>query len=237
MNAPIIDVVFDIWFESDIPSEALLGIILENFKSYTNIQSLPLLQIPKDMRLMDPNLKHQALYEILSNEKPYKIVLGHQSLGIALNKEYAGWSKSFFPEIKELYQKIFEKKIISKVTRCGLRYIDFFQEENILNTGKIDIKINNSPINEDKILLRIEKSLKNNINMAIVIDNLAIFKKIDIEKKGSIVDIASFVDNEGYIQEQIRSEKFYDIINELHTTNKNYFKEVSNEKLIKQLGI
>jgi len=60
MKAPIIDAVFDIWFESKMPSEALLGIIVENIESYQNIRSLPLLQLPKDIRLMDPNLKHQA---------------------------------------------------------------------------------------------------------------------------------------------------------------------------------
>ena len=86
---------------------------------------------------MDPNLKHQALYEILSTDKPYKIVLGHNSLGIALNGEYQGWDESFFPEIKKLYEKIFNKGLIEKITRCGLRYVDFFQDQNIYETGKL----------------------------------------------------------------------------------------------------
>ena len=238
MKAPIIDAVFDIWFESKMPSEALLGIIVENIESYKDIRSLPLLQLPKDIRLMDPNLKHQALYEILpTDQKPYKIVLGHNSLGIALNGEYQGWDESFFPEIKELYGKIFEKGLIEKITRCGLRYVDFFQDENIYETGKVSVVINKSQVTDpnEKILLRIEKEIDDNTAMAVVIDNKAIVKKSpeNIEKNGSIIDIASFIKNE----ELLNEENFFEIVNNLHTFNKDYFKEVANDKLIEQLGI
>jgi len=238
MKAPIIDAVFDIWFESKMPSEALLGIIVENIESYKDIRSLPLLQLPKDIRLMDPNLKHQALYEILpTDQKPYKIVLGHNSLGIALNGEYQGWDESFFPEIKELYGKIFEKGLIEKITRCGLRYVDFFQDENIYETGKVSVVINKSQITDpnEKILLRIEKEIDDNTAMAVVIDNKAIVKKSpeNIERNGSIIDIASFIKNEEFLNK----ENFFGTVDELHTINKDYFKEVANDKLIEQLGI
>jgi uncharacterized protein (TIGR04255 family) len=238
MKAPIIDAVFDIWFESKMPSEALLGIIVENIESYEEIRSLPLLQLPKDIRLMDPNLKHQALYEILPiDDKPYKIVLGHNSLGIALNGKYQGWDKSFFPEIQKLYGKIFEKGLIEKITRCGLRYVDFFQDENIYETGKVSVTINENNVADQtqKILLRIEKEIDDNIAMAVVIDNKAIVKKSpeNIEHNGSIIDIASFVKN----GEFLNKENFFETINKLHTVNKDHFKEVANDKLIEQLGI
>ena len=174
MKAPIVDAVFDIWFESKMLSEVLLGIIVENIEPYKEIKPLPLLQLPENIRLMDPNLKHQALYEILPTDKrPYKIVLGHNSLGIALNGEYEGWNESFFPEIQKLYGKIFEKGLIEKITRCGLRYVDFFQNENIYETGKVSVVINKSKIAHptEKILLRIEKNIDDNIAMAVVINN------------------------------------------------------------------
>ncbi len=238
MKVPIIDAVVDIWFESTIPSEALLGIIVENIESYKEIRSLPLLQLPKDIRLMDPNLKHQALYEILSTEeKPYKIVLGHNSLGIALNGEYQGWDESFFPEIKNLYKKIFEKNLIKKITRCGLRYVDFFQDENIYKTGKVSVTIGENDVanQTQKILLRMEKEIDANIAMAVVIDNKTIVKKSpeNTEQNGSIIDIASFIKNKEFLNE----ENFFETVDKLHTINKNYFKEVANDKLIKQLGI
>ena len=238
MKVPIIDAVFDIWFESKMPSETLLGIIVENIESYKKIQSLPLLQLPKDIRLMDPNLKHQALYEILPiDDKPYKIVLGHNSLGIALRGEYQGWDESFFPEIKKLYRKIFEKDLIEKITRCGLRYVDFFQDENIYKTGKVSVTINanDAADSTQKILLKMEKEIDDNIAMAVVIDNKAIVKKFpeNIEQNGSIIDIASFVKNEEYFNK----ENFFETIDKLHTKNKDYFKEVANDELIRQLGI
>ena len=238
MKTPIIDAVFDMWFESKMPSEALLGIIVENIESYKDIRSLPLLQLPKDIRLMDPNLKHQALYEILpTDEKYYKIVLGHNSLGIALNGKYQGWDKSFFPEIKELYGKVFEKNLIEKITRCGLRYVDFFQDENIYETGKVSVMINNDKVTDsnEKILLRIERQFNKDISIAVVIDNKTIIKKTpdNLEKNGSIIDIVSFVKNEQFI----KKDNFFEIVNQLHTTNKDYFKEVANDDLIKRLGI
>jgi uncharacterized protein (TIGR04255 family) len=238
MKAPIIDAVFDIWFDSKMPSEALLGIIIGDIEPSEDIRSLPLLQLPKDIRLMDPNLKHQALYEILpKDDKPYKIVLGHNSLGIALNGKYQGWDESFFPEIQKLYGKIFEIGLIEKITRCGLRYVDFFQDENIYKTSKVSVTINanDAADSTQKILLRMEKEIDDNIAMAVVIDNKAIVKKSpeNIEQNGSIIDIASFVKNEEYLNE----ENFFETIDKLHTINKDYFKEVANDELIEQLGI
>ena len=221
-----------------MPSEALLGIIIGDIEPSEDIRSLPLLQLPKDIRLMDPNLKHQALYEILpKDDKPYKIVLGHNSLGIALNGKYQGWDESFFPEIQKLYGKIFEIGLIEKITRCGLRYVDFFQDENIYKTSKVSVTINanDAADSTQKILLRMEKEIDDNIAMAVVIDNKAIVKKSpeNIEQNGSIIDIASFVKNEEYLNE----ENFFETIDKLHTINKDYFKEVANDELIEQLGI
>ena len=238
MKIPIIDAIFDIWFESKIPSETLLGIILEHIQPYEEIRRLPLLQLPEDIRLMDPNLKYQALYEILPiDERPYKIILGHQSLGIALKGEYKGWNESFFPEIQTIYKKIFEKYKIEKIIRCGLRYVDFFQDENIYNTGNVYITINNKQITDpnEKIRLSIEKDIDENIAMAVVINNNAkVREKLEnIELNGSIIDIVSFVKNNDFLNQN----NFFDIVDKLHTLNKDYFKEVANDELIKQLGI
>jgi len=233
MQVPIIDVIFDIWFESNMPSEVLLGIIIEENLTYNKVKNLPLLQVPLDIRLMDSNLKHQPLYEILSEEKPYKIILGHNSLGLALNGEYQGWDESFFPEIKNIYKTIFEKKIINKITRCGLRYIDFFENENIYEIGKISIKINDNTDTKDKLFLRVEKDVDSNIAMAVVINNKASVKNFNGDKVGSIIDIASFIKNKDFLNKN----NFFDITEQLHKINKNYFKEVANDKLIEQLGI
>lgn len=234
MKNPIVRSIFDIWFQSETPSEVLLGIIREK-TIYKNVKKTPMLQIPEEIRLVDKNLKHQALYEIFPdrNKKPYKVVLGHNSLGLALNGDYRGWNESFFPEIQDIFQQVFQTDIITKITRCGLRYINFFPNENIFKKGKISIKINKEEIKNpnEKVLLNIKKQIDDKINMTLIVNNEITFN----DKTGSVIDIASYSNNEEYLNSN--QNKLFDLADEFHKNNKKYFKKVIDDELIEKLDI
>ena len=228
MQSPILKAIFDIWYETDIASELIPGKI-SDVCGYTKLKELPLSRVPKDIIINDNNLKYQPLYELYDENKPYIITVGHKAIGLKIENTYEGWEESFLPEIKEIYSKIIDQKILKKILRYGLRYINFFENENILQTSKISIKINDNEISDSKVTFINEKVL-DDITTRVIVDN-----QIELEnKKGSILDIVSFNDT---VQEEVSIETLIEVANKLHTSDKDYFKEVINDELSRELNL
>jgi len=130
----IVDCVFDIFFESRVGAESFLS-TLSTVDGFEEIIKLPLHQIPDAVRKNDPNLRNQPLYEIRSkSNKNYRIMLGDNTIGIAVNN-YTRWTEDFFPQIKKIFSVILTNGKIHKINRLGLRYVDFLKAENIFETG------------------------------------------------------------------------------------------------------
>jgi uncharacterized protein (TIGR04255 family) len=124
-HSPIDQAVFEIGYEGNYPGEALYGVLFDIFEQFPNndMAELPVMQFPKQIRDNDPNLRYEAFYKV-TNDK-YAFSAGPHSIVFSVIKPYPGWAvwKQFFiPIIK----KIQEKKIINKVERIGLRYLNLF---------------------------------------------------------------------------------------------------------------
>ena len=122
-NSPIDEALFEIRYDGDYPGEALYGILFDVFKdiSAQKAEVLPVLQIPRQVRDIDPNLHYQPFYRVRNNNFIFSI--GPHSIVFSSLKPYAGWT----PWTKFFYQvidKIKEKSIITHVERIGLRTFD-----------------------------------------------------------------------------------------------------------------
>ena len=231
----IVECVFDINFESNSVTETFLTVIA-GVDGFEELLKLPIHQIPEQIRKSDPNLKNQPLYEIHSNSvKGYKILLGDNVIGIAIDKEYTSWTNSFFPQIKKLFDVILNSGKIKQINRMGLRYVDFFESDNIFSSGKIKIDIDKKEISNKRMFLRIE-DIVNNIAYHKIITNETEYNSTG--SVGSIVDIVTFLDNENFtINQMFDKESFFQKIDSLHTVNKEKFKEVISNELIEKLGL
>lgn len=230
----IVDCVFDIHFESDVATESFLNTIskVDNFEE---IIKLPIHQIPDNIRKNDPNLKTEPLYEIRSrSNQEYKILVGDNIIGIAILQQYSSWTDSFFPKIKEVFETILDSGKINTISRLGLRYVDFLQDEDIFQTGKINIDINSSTVNDKKMFLRIEDSIDNISYNKVITNNV---RYADTSEIGSIIDIVTFIEKLFTIDETFLKKEFFDIIDTLHQINKTKFKEVINDERIAKYGL
>lgn len=229
--------VFDVNVELHGVVENLLG-LFASVDGFEHINKLPLSQIPEDLRKNDPSLKYQAMYEIRSNEQTqYKILLGEHTIGITLNAQgtYTSWTDSFYPEIKKIFSKIFKSGRIKKIDRMGLRYIDFIENDNIFDDGKISVNINNNNACDKKMFLRVE-DIDNGVAYVKSVSNNTSY--INFKDTGSIIDIVTAIENKNLvIQEDFNIETLFSEIDSLHTTHTNKFKEVINDKYIKQYQI
>ncbi len=231
----IVNCVFDIHFESDVITESFLNTIsqVDNFEE---IIKLPLHQIPESIRKNDPSLKSEPLYEIRSqSNQEYKILMGDNIIGIAILNQYSSWTDSFFPKIKEVFKIILDSGKINTISRLGLRYVDFLKDEDIFKTGKINININSSTVNDKKMFLRIEDSIEDIFYNKVITNNVHYAETPEI---GSVIDIVTFVENKVFLVDDTFSKTdFFDIIDKLHQINKMKFKEVINDERIAEYGL
>ncbi len=231
----IVDCVFDIFFESDYVAENFLNII-STIDDFEEIIKLPLHQIPDAIRKNDPNLKLQPLYEIRSSaNQEYKILLGDNTIGIAINDKYSSWSKSFFPQIQKIFSLIFDSKKIKTINRMGLRYVDFLEDENIFDTGKIKVDIDKMAATDKKMFLRIEDQVEQ-VSYNKVITNKT--QHLTSSNTGSIVDIVTYIDTKQFIvDDTFDKDDFFNNVDKLHNINKDKFKEVIDDERIRKYGL
>jgi uncharacterized protein (TIGR04255 family) len=228
-NNSIVEAIVDIFFETNTLTEVFLSTIL-NLNGFDKITKLPISQIPEAIRKNNPNLQFEPLYEISSNAKDYKIVLGDVTIGIAINGKYKGWDDSFFPQIQEVFQKIFDTQQIIKINRIGMRYINFFPNENIFETGKVKVAINNNEATDKTMFLKINDCIDGICySKTITNDN----NYLNRENKGSIIDIVTFLENV-FIS---IDNSIFDTINQLHTLSKDKFKEVISDEYITKFNL
>jgi len=224
----IVESVFDIFFETTAITENFLGLI-EQVDEFEVITKLPILQIPEAIRKNDPNFKFQPLYEIHSKiNDDYRVMLGDGMVGIAINKAYKGWNESFYLRVKKLFTIFLASDKVMKINRIGLRYVNFLPDENIFETGKLDVKIANNEACNKKIFLKIEDCVED-ICYSKTVTNNAEYVKSSIS--GSIIDIVTFIESS---KKELLKETIFKDINRLHDISKEKFKEVISNEYIKQ---
>lgn len=145
IDSPIQEAVFEIRYECLYPGEALYGLLFEIFNDFPNQEehALPILQIPAQMRFLDPNFKYQPYYRAAKDG--FAFAIGPYSIVFSALKPYRGW-KEWKQFINPIFEKIEKKNIIRSVERIGLRTLDVF-ESNIFD------KINAKLIIEDNTIV------------------------------------------------------------------------------------
>ena len=216
-------------FLSDGVAEDFIASIATS--GFEHITKLPLCQIPEAIRKNDPNLKNEPLYEIKSDSNEnYKVMLGDHVIGLAITNRYTSWSESFYPQIEELFSVILKDQKFNDIHRIGLRYIDFFEKQDIFQHSKIKVSIGGDKnSNPKKMLLSVEDVLDEvNYRRTIVNDT----EYSNFTNKGFIVDIITSIEHCNLNKQDLKP--IFNQINNLHTVNKTIFKEVISDKYIKQ---
>ena len=186
---------------------------------------MPILQLPQVVRAQDPNLIYAPHYRLPNANTILQI--GPKIFSLANVGEYVGWS-SFSKLIEETYEKVKDTGVISSLNRVALRYINIFEDINVLDRASLKISIGEKTLNNEKINfsteIPTEKSVSNLriINLA---EAIISGKKIN----GSIIDIDSAVNPHDF-------DSFSSAIVYSHEEEKKLFYKVLGEEYIKTLN-
>ena len=209
---PIVDTVVEIRFISSLFSNAVFGMIYNEFqKDYPKVEKLPILQLPDQLRDIDPNFKFKPHYKI-SNDK-FIIQIGPDVFTVGSTIPYIGWNE-YSDEIYNLLQRLFNLKIISQVIRLGVRYINFF-ESDIFSRIKLSLSIDESEHECKNTLIRTEIVNNDFINTVQIANNVnhvvngrpIIGSIIDIDTSRNYSDTKFISDYKTEVESAHNSEK------------------------------
>jgi uncharacterized protein (TIGR04255 family) len=183
-NSPINEAIFEIRYDGDYPGEALYGLLFDIFKQFPNkdMAELPIMQLPKQIRDNDPNLRYQPFYSVSDNKFAFSI--GPHSIVFSSLKPYGGWEawNQFFAPIIATIQAI---KIIKKVERIGLRYFNLF-EVNIFDHINAELTLEKQIITTSPCSFHMELD-NENIHIILNVGNATNIK--DVQTHQSLIDI------------------------------------------------
>ncbi|MDT8394563.1 MAG: TIGR04255 family protein [Bacteroidales bacterium] len=178
---PIIDAIIEVRFHSNINGNAVFGIVYNLLKDeFSNVQNLPITQIPEPIRLNDPDLKYKPYHRIKNDD--YVLQIGPNVVSFSSYPTYVGW-ENFRKKAVYVLKRVEKAGVVDKVIRLGFRYINFF-ELDIFNKLKLKIDFEGMNLISKHTVFQTIMS-EDNINRKLLIDNAAKYNN----KKGSIIDI------------------------------------------------
>jgi len=184
------DAIIELRFETSMPPDAIFGVIYQEIKDdFPKLENLPITQLPEQMR-KDINLLYKAYYKLTNKNFVFRV--GPKMVSVSNIEEYAGWN-NFSKKFYKCYSKIEKLKIIDKIVRLGMRYIDFY-EFDIFDKVNLNINKENQPLQSNDIFIRtlLERGrFKQTLQVS---NNAEMQLKLGL-KKGSVIDIDTYIEN------------------------------------------
>ena len=223
---PIWEAIVEIRFDSDVEPDAIFGILYQKVKNeYPKVEKLPILQIPEAVRLQEPGLLQQPYYKLLCDNLSLRI--GPKIFSVICTKEYIGWEK--FSEILEKnFNAIDELKIVKKVKRFGVRYINFFEKTNIFDNIVVQITKNKKPLIYDGQHIKVTTNVDGIVNKMQIANNTRLIGR---KNTGSVIDIdVSLKEPQNFFENKTK------IIENCHRVEKESFFELLKKDFLKTLN-
>lgn len=227
---PINQAVVEIRFNSSLPPDAIFGVVFNKLKdSYKVADRLPILQLPEAVRNEDSNLLFQPHYKLMKDF--YVLQVGPKVISLSItDQKYTTW-ESYYSEIQEVFERINEIGFVSKVSRVGLRYINFFKDD-IWENINISVKIISDENRSDEIFVRTVLD-KGEYKV-----NLQTGNQLTLEENNQVIGRASVIDIDTFIQgENINFFKdIHSILEKGHLIEKEIFFGLLREEFLKSLN-
>ncbi|MHC6202772.1 TIGR04255 family protein [Breznakiellaceae bacterium SP9] len=230
ITSPIKEAIFEIRYDGPYPGEALYGILFEIFKKIAanNVaEIMPIMQIPQQVRDIDPNLHYQPLYRIRNDQFAFSV--GPHAISFSALEPYSGWSRwtAFFYPLVTIVQQC---KVITKVERIGLRTLTIF-------SGNIFADINATLTVDNQSINTIPSSFHTEFNMSDthILLNVGNSTNISgIQTADSLIDIDCI--HQFDCSEDVFFASYKDALEKAHVANKQVFFGLLKEELVNKLN-
>ncbi|KAF0249423.1 MAG: hypothetical protein FD167_1179, partial [bacterium] len=201
---------------------------------YSNLEKLPILQLPEVVRNSDPTLTHLPHYKL--SKYPFTLQIGSKVIALSIEESYSEWD-DLVKESRYLFNILNTLKFIEKVSRFAIRYINFFENMDIFQQINLSISpenpLDNIAVISDQMSFRtLVKDKKFHTNL-LISNNIEMVKiKENSKMNGSIIDLDTYLLN---IEGEFFS-KADELLLEAHSVEKTLFFSLLKEEFINTLN-
>lgn len=232
---PIIESTIQINCTFTIDQDIVVGLIyslLQNRQEgkVLQIEKLPILNLPEEIRKTDPNLRNKPCYKI--NYGEFYILIGLFGVALGVNPPYKGWKafKEFSIDFLDLLVK--GNIVIKGLSAITLKYLDFFSDVNIFEKINCEVLLNNKKITTIPTIFRTEIPINDFTEVLQITNGVHLRNQaLKINNDGSLIEISLFRRN-------VSVENFSQVIEDAHFNQKeSFFGLLSNEYLKSSFNI
>jgi len=225
---PIIEAVVDFRFDTTYPADAIFGMLYKYFRDEftSEVEKLPILQIPEQIRMQDQNLIYQPYYRLRDGD--FLMQIGPRVISFVNVNDYMGWDR-FFSRIKSCLRKIGELDLSLVVKRMGLRYVNFFAFD-VFKRITLNILMEDRPISAKHTSIRTvlqTGDYQTNLN---IMNNTSLMRHGRLQT-GSVLDIDTYIEA-GSIDLFAKPDM---LIGNAHTEEKKLFYKLLNDDLVQEM--
>jgi len=233
-KAPLIERVFELRFEpvKEGIAELLPGMIYSTLGAdYNELESLPIVSVPKEAREKDERFRFLPHYQMRGNNRT--IQFGNRTIVFSETRPDGGWS-DYQQELVKILQAFEETKFIKQTLRFSLKSISVFSDttEDPLNLLNLSVQLGSKGLESKGFHLRTEiDSLPDTVTILQVIGRAAVQKNGESSKDGMLIDVDAV--------RILHDELFWDdketALTDLHKVQKENFFSLLKESTVNSL--
>lgn len=224
--------ILELRFNTQVPSEAFFGIFYNKLNNaYSNIEKLPILQLPDVIRTNEQIFKHKPHYKLQHNTNSDIVLqVGPNVVLISNVNHYIGW-EGYINEIHKIIDNLLEVGQIA-VERVGLRYINFIGDSvPIHDKLELEVKLPDLTIGNTKWLFRTEFDRDDFTTVLTLNSDVQIIKN-NAPAKGALIDIDVICKD---LNKLTDGSKIKQIIASAHDNEKEWFVNLLKQDYIDTL--
>lgn len=237
---PLVDALFEIRFTTRLPAIAnvLPGMIFSKLANESNIplhvERLPIADLPIQMRNSDPFLRFQPQVRVLFDG--FNILIGDFTLNIGCKMPYPGWSE-FKPRITSILDLLFNTKLIEKIERYSLKYVDVIDDNDLpdrVRRSTVRLSIADHEISSETFSVRIELPRSDYIHVVQVVSSATATISSGESRTGLLIDVDTIATpNITNVQHVIENIDL--LLNNIHEANKAVFFDCISQEALEYL--
>lgn len=230
IKAPLMEAIFEIRFQSEIPVSNILPGYLYSELKCTSIDKLPSANLPPFVLDADPNLKYTQTIRLKWED--FNIQVGDRSMLLSCDYPYPGWL-AFKTRITTLLKVVEKLQVVKGIERFSIKAINLFPFDEYPSLGDglaFKLLLGNTDLFTKATSFRTEIHKNDLISIIQLAGHVNVkIHTSNMTKEGMLLDLDTI--------KTINSVSLHDFIanadeflSELHDVNKSLFFECLTEK-------
>jgi uncharacterized protein (TIGR04255 family) len=225
---PIVNALIELRYTPNVPEEAVFGVIYTRLAlDFPNSEKLPILELPTQIRDVNPRLRFQPHYRLRT--EGYAIAIGPKAFSLSIDLPYPGWT-ALRAKILTVYEALLSTNVVKQPLRLGLRYTNILPPEAFQDLT-LRTTLSGEPVIGNKTFFKTEFQREPN-RLLLQVGQDASVKRPPKKFGGTLIDIDVFRTP----PEQLSTEGLAGFIDSAHDDGKRLFFELLGDKVLSTLN-